>query len=58
MSKNQKTNEQEEVKKDDDTEEDEMKKHMQIVIDDDIAIDAIPLSTKPPMIVDYKIIKE
>ncbi|GJV99855.1 hypothetical protein Tco_1555107 [Tanacetum coccineum] len=26
--------------------------------DDDIAIDAIPLATKPPLIVEYKIVKE
>ncbi|GKD49586.1 hypothetical protein Tco_1278562 [Tanacetum coccineum] len=37
----------------------EMKKHMEIVQDDDeIAIDAIPLATKPLMIVEYKIVKE
>ncbi|GJX66118.1 hypothetical protein Tco_0300461 [Tanacetum coccineum] len=36
----------------------EMKMHMVIVKDDDIAIDAIPLATKPPMIVEYKLIKE
>ncbi|GJW98562.1 putative ribonuclease H-like domain-containing protein [Tanacetum coccineum] len=37
----------------------EMKKHMEIVQDDEeIAIDAIPLATKPPMIVEYKIVKE
>ncbi|GKC27244.1 hypothetical protein Tco_1034538 [Tanacetum coccineum] len=36
----------------------EMKKHMEIVPNDDVAIDAIPLTTKPPIIVDWKIIKE
>ncbi|GKC93931.1 hypothetical protein Tco_1159373 [Tanacetum coccineum] len=36
----------------------EMKKHMKIVSDDEVAIDAIPLATKPPIIVDWKIIKE
>ncbi|GJY26596.1 hypothetical protein Tco_0401322 [Tanacetum coccineum] len=36
----------------------ELKKHLVIVKDDDIAIDAIPLATKPPVIVEYKIIKE
>ncbi|GJW86423.1 hypothetical protein Tco_0161763 [Tanacetum coccineum] len=36
----------------------ELKMHMVIVKDDDIAIDAIPLATKPPMIVEYKLIKE
>ncbi|GJX76394.1 hypothetical protein Tco_0323205 [Tanacetum coccineum] len=54
--------EQERIKKqkiDDDQEEGEMKKHMEIVIDEkEIAVDAIPLATKPPIIVDWKIIKE
>ncbi|GJR32026.1 hypothetical protein Tco_1108258 [Tanacetum coccineum] len=36
----------------------EMKKHMEIVPDNEVAIDAIPLATKPPIIVDWKIIKE
>ncbi|GKD83016.1 hypothetical protein Tco_1349855 [Tanacetum coccineum] len=36
----------------------ELKKHMVIVKDDDIAIDAIPLATKPPVIVEYKLIRE
>ncbi|GJR67798.1 hypothetical protein Tco_0013863 [Tanacetum coccineum] len=31
---------------------------MEIVQDDEVSIDAIPLSTKPPMIVEYKIDKE
>ncbi|GJX86127.1 hypothetical protein Tco_0336901 [Tanacetum coccineum] len=48
-----------EAKKDDDPEEEEMKKHIKIVQDEEeIAIDAIPLATKPPMIVEYKIVKE
>ncbi|GJR23046.1 putative ribonuclease H-like domain-containing protein [Tanacetum coccineum] len=54
--------EQEVAKKqkiDDDQEEAEIKKHMEIVLDEEeIAIDAIPLATKPPMIVEYKIVKE
>ncbi|GJU73616.1 putative ribonuclease H-like domain-containing protein [Tanacetum coccineum] len=54
--------EQERIKKqkiDDDQEEAEMKKHMEIVVDEEeIAVDAIPLSTKPPIIIDWKIIKE
>ncbi|GJR35839.1 hypothetical protein Tco_1211523 [Tanacetum coccineum] len=54
--------EQEKAKKqkiDDDKKEAEMKKHMEIVPDEEeIAVDAIPLATKPPTIVDYKIIKE
>ncbi|GKD01640.1 hypothetical protein Tco_1171914 [Tanacetum coccineum] len=40
---------------DDDQEEVEIKKHMDIVPDDEVAID---VATKPPIIVDYKIIKE
>ncbi|GJS86937.1 hypothetical protein Tco_0769573 [Tanacetum coccineum] len=47
--------EHEEVEADDTT---ELKKHLVIKKDDDIAIDAIPLATKPPVIVDYKLLKE
>ncbi|GJS37365.1 hypothetical protein Tco_0535747 [Tanacetum coccineum] len=48
-----------EAEKDNDPEEEEMKKHMEIVQDkEEITIDAIPLATKPPMIIEYKIIKE
>ncbi|GJR13126.1 hypothetical protein Tco_0795778 [Tanacetum coccineum] len=36
----------------------ELKKHLVIVKDDDIAIDAIPLATKPPVIVEYKLLRE
>ncbi|GJT09774.1 hypothetical protein Tco_0856816 [Tanacetum coccineum] len=54
--------EQERIKKqniDDDQEEAKMKKHMEIVVDEEeIAVDVIPLATKPPIIVDWKIIKE
>ncbi|GKB06817.1 putative ribonuclease H-like domain-containing protein [Tanacetum coccineum] len=52
--------EQEKAKKQkgDDQEEAEMKRHIEIVKDDEVAIDAIPLATKPPMIVDYKIDKD
>ncbi|GJS58514.1 putative ribonuclease H-like domain-containing protein [Tanacetum coccineum] len=46
-SKKQKTNENEEVEVDNEA---ELKMHMVIVKYDDIAIDAIPLATKPPMI--------
>nr|GEZ33585.1 hypothetical protein [Tanacetum cinerariifolium] len=35
----------------------EMKLYMRIVPDEDIAIDAIPLATKPPVIIEYKIVK-
>ncbi|GJY31214.1 hypothetical protein Tco_0414709 [Tanacetum coccineum] len=54
-SKKQKTDENEEVEVDNEA---ELKKHLVIVKDDDIAIDAIPLATKPPVIVKYKLIKE
>ncbi|GKB10907.1 hypothetical protein Tco_0844830 [Tanacetum coccineum] len=54
-SKKQKTNENEEVEEDNEA---ELKMHMVIVKDDDIEIDAILLATKPPVIVEYKIIKE
>ncbi|GJR94223.1 hypothetical protein Tco_0266397 [Tanacetum coccineum] len=54
-SKKQKLDESVEVKVDDEA---EMKKHMEIVPNDEVVIDAIPLATKPPIIVDWKIIKE
>ncbi|GJT15900.1 hypothetical protein Tco_0874606 [Tanacetum coccineum] len=47
--------EQEKAKKqkiDNDQEEAEMKKNMEIVPDDEVAVDAIPLATKSPIIVD------
>ncbi|GJS73463.1 hypothetical protein Tco_0706304 [Tanacetum coccineum] len=54
--------EQEVAKKqkiDDDQEEAEIKKHMDIVLyKEEIKNDAIPLATKPPIIVEWKIIKE
>ncbi|GKA99487.1 hypothetical protein Tco_0827481 [Tanacetum coccineum] len=53
----QKIDEHVETKKDD-QEEAEMKRHIKIVKDDEVAIDAIPLATKPPVIVDYKIDKD
>ncbi|GJX87427.1 hypothetical protein Tco_0339441 [Tanacetum coccineum] len=57
--KKQKIDEHVEAEKDDDPKEEDMKKHMEIVQDEEeIAIDAIPLATKPPMIVEYKIVKE
>ncbi|GJR00199.1 hypothetical protein Tco_0523183 [Tanacetum coccineum] len=44
---------------DDDQEEAKLKELMEVIYDEEgIAIDVIPLSTKPPSIVDYKIIKE
>ncbi|GKC40009.1 hypothetical protein Tco_1052393 [Tanacetum coccineum] len=54
-SKKQKIDENVEVEVDDEA---EMKKLMEIVPDDEVAIDAIPLATKSPIIVDWKIIKE
>ncbi|GJY91621.1 hypothetical protein Tco_0506817 [Tanacetum coccineum] len=54
-SKKQKIDENVEAKVDDEA---EMKKLMEIVPDDEVAIDAIPLATKSPIIVDWKIIKE
>ncbi|GJZ40080.1 hypothetical protein Tco_0586643 [Tanacetum coccineum] len=50
IEENKETYEVEEVEEDDEA---ELKKHLVIKKDDDIAIDAIPLATKPPMIVDY-----
>ncbi|GJX71580.1 putative ribonuclease H-like domain-containing protein [Tanacetum coccineum] len=50
---------EDDAKVDDDQEEARMKELMNIIPDEEeVAIDAIPLSTKPPSIVDYKIIKE
>ncbi|GJX11399.1 hypothetical protein Tco_0201258 [Tanacetum coccineum] len=54
-SKKQKIDENVEAEVDDEA---EMKKHMEIVPDDEVAIDAIPLATKSPIIIDLKIIKE
>ncbi|GKD74718.1 hypothetical protein Tco_1333000, partial [Tanacetum coccineum] len=56
MENDKETDKHEEAEEDDKA---EMKKHMEVVQDDEeIAIDAIPLATKPPIIVDYKIVKE
>ncbi|GJX17778.1 ribonuclease H-like domain, reverse transcriptase, RNA-dependent DNA polymerase [Tanacetum coccineum] len=57
-SKKQKIDEDVEAKKYDDQEEAEMKRHIEIVKFDEVAIDVIPLATKPPMIVEYKIDKD
>ncbi|GJS21598.1 hypothetical protein Tco_0450230 [Tanacetum coccineum] len=56
-SKKQKIDEHVEAEKDD-QEEAEMKRHIEIVKDDEVAIDAIPLATKPLVIVEYKIDKD
>ncbi|GKD31513.1 hypothetical protein Tco_1242291 [Tanacetum coccineum] len=54
--------EQESIKKqklDEDKETTELQKLIEVVLDkEEVAIDAIPLATKPPSIVDYKIHKE
>ncbi|GJV19616.1 hypothetical protein Tco_1368636 [Tanacetum coccineum] len=55
MEDDKKTDQHKEVEVDDEA---ELKNHMKIVKDDDIAIDAIPLATKPPGIVEYKLIRE
>ncbi|GKB72784.1 hypothetical protein Tco_0934196 [Tanacetum coccineum] len=55
MKDDKETDEVEEVEEDDEA---ELKKHLVIVKDDEIAIDAIPLATNPPMIVEYKLLKE
>ncbi|GJW37582.1 hypothetical protein Tco_0060502 [Tanacetum coccineum] len=56
--KKQKLDENVEAEVDDDQEEAKMKKHMEIVPDDEVAIDAIPLATKTSIIADCKIIKK
>ncbi|GKD76355.1 hypothetical protein Tco_1338976 [Tanacetum coccineum] len=56
MEDDKETDGHKEAKEDDEA---KMKKHMEVVQDDEeIAIDAIPLATKPPIIVEYKIVKE
>ncbi|GJY87251.1 hypothetical protein Tco_0501879 [Tanacetum coccineum] len=55
MEDDKETNEHEEVEVDDEA---ELKKHFMIVKDDNIAIDAIPLATKPLVIVEYNLLKE
>ncbi|GKA30691.1 hypothetical protein Tco_0716996 [Tanacetum coccineum] len=55
-SRKKSIDEHEEAEEDDEA---EMKKNLEVVQDDEeIAIDVIPLATKPPIIVEYKIIKE
>ncbi|GKB60608.1 hypothetical protein Tco_0916794 [Tanacetum coccineum] len=56
-TKNQIEDKHVEAKKDD-QEEAKMKRHIEIVKDDEVAIDVIPLATKPPVIVEYKIDKD
>nr|GEW59836.1 hypothetical protein [Tanacetum cinerariifolium] len=57
-AKKHKLDEHVEAEVDNDQREAEIKMYMKIIPDDEIAIDAIPLETKPPIIVDWKIIKE
>nr|GFD29307.1 hypothetical protein [Tanacetum cinerariifolium] len=49
-----KINEKVEAEVDNDQEEAEMRMYMKIVSDAEVAIDAIPLATKPPIIVYWK----
>ncbi|GJY95011.1 hypothetical protein Tco_0511372 [Tanacetum coccineum] len=55
MEEDKESDEVEEVEEDDEA---ELKKHLVIKKDEDIAIDAIPLATKLPVIIDYKLHKE
>ncbi|GJT79747.1 putative ribonuclease H-like domain-containing protein [Tanacetum coccineum] len=55
IEEDKESDEVEEVEEDDEA---ELKKHLVIKKDEDIAIDAIPLATKPPVIIDYKLHKE
>ncbi|GJR83414.1 hypothetical protein Tco_0154199 [Tanacetum coccineum] len=57
-SKKQRMEDDKETDEVEEVDEAELKKHLVIVKDDDIAIDAIPLATKPPVIVEYKLLKE
>nr|GEY69195.1 hypothetical protein [Tanacetum cinerariifolium] len=52
------TEEEVEAQVDRDQEVKKMKLYMRIVPDEEIAIDAIPLATKPLVIMEYKIVKE
>ncbi|GJX13533.1 hypothetical protein Tco_0205291 [Tanacetum coccineum] len=56
--KKQRMEEDKESDEVEEVEEDELKKHLVIKRDKDIAIDAIPLATKLPVIIDYKLHKE
>ncbi|GJY66408.1 putative reverse transcriptase domain-containing protein [Tanacetum coccineum] len=57
-SKKQKVEEEKESEEVDEVDEAELKKLLVIKKDEDIAIDAIPLATKLPVIIDYKLHKE
>nr|GEW89698.1 ribonuclease H-like domain-containing protein [Tanacetum cinerariifolium] len=43
---------------DSDQEVEESKLYMRIILEEDMAIEAIPLAVKPPVIIEYKIVKE
>ncbi|GKC46061.1 hypothetical protein Tco_1063783, partial [Tanacetum coccineum] len=58
MSKKQKVDEHVETEEHTDQEDEELKKHLEIVKDDEVAIEEIPLATKPLMIIEYKIVRE
>ncbi|GKE74620.1 hypothetical protein Tco_1536661, partial [Tanacetum coccineum] len=58
-SKRQRMEDDKETDEHEEADEAEMKKHIEIVQDkEEITIDAIPLTTKHPMIAEYKIVKE
>ncbi|GJR51198.1 hypothetical protein Tco_1401719 [Tanacetum coccineum] len=57
-SKRQRMEDDKETVEHEEVDEAELKKHLVIVKDDDIAIDVIPLATKPPVIIEYKLLKE
>nr|GEY14502.1 hypothetical protein [Tanacetum cinerariifolium] len=52
------TNEEAKVQGDSDQEVEELKLYMRIILEEDIAIEAIPLAIKPPVIIEYNIVKE
>ncbi|GJS68850.1 hypothetical protein Tco_0683415 [Tanacetum coccineum] len=56
--KKQKVEEEKELEEVNEIDEAELKKILVIKIDEDIAIDVIPLATKLPVIIDYKLYKE
>ncbi|GJU94010.1 hypothetical protein Tco_1318766 [Tanacetum coccineum] len=57
-SKRQRMEDDKETDEHEEVNEAELKKHLVIVKDDDIAIDVIPLATKLPVIVEYKLLRE
>ncbi|GKF60351.1 hypothetical protein Tco_0177137 [Tanacetum coccineum] len=54
----QESSKKQRMEEDKESDEVELKKHLVIKNDEDIAIDAIPLATKSPVIIDYKLHKE